>query len=109
MPRCLNALSSEAVGPTKFKKSTIRLLIAIRSGEKLKTLAYLVLGVLQILLGHVARLDSLDDVVLALALMPRHVDLAEGATTNGLYGLVNVHYGLGLPCQELTKRNLNLY
>ena len=58
---------------------------------KARDCAYLVLGVLQVFLGHVSRLDPLDDVVLALSLVPRHVDLAERAAANGLHRLVNVH------------------
>lgn len=53
--------------------------------------AYLVLGVFQVFLGHVPRLDSLYHVVLPFSLMPRHVDLPEGAAANGLHCLVNVH------------------
>jgi len=53
--------------------------------------SHLVLGVLKILLLHVSGLHSLDDVVLALSLVPRHVDLAEGARPNGLDDFIYIH------------------
>ena len=53
--------------------------------------SHLVLGVLEILLLHVSGLHSLDDVVLALSLVPRHVDLAKGARPNGLDDFIYIH------------------